>query len=235
MAINRDFKGIWIPKDIWLSKDLSMMEKIFFVEIDSLDNENGCFASNAYFAEFFDISKGRCTQIIKQLESKGLISIELFRNGKQVVKRLIRVVNKLNNPIKNIKQPYLENDEDNNTTPSNTNIIERTSTEIDAEFIAKYLFNKILSNNPSFKGNSKVWEKDIEKCIRIDERKKEELINCINWIYSPKGSFWIPNIMSGKKLREKFDTMNMQVINSKENQTSNLVNAVYEARKRNAR
>ena len=37
----RDFKGIWIPKDIWLSKELSLMEKVLFVEIHSLDNERG--------------------------------------------------------------------------------------------------------------------------------------------------------------------------------------------------
>jgi hypothetical protein len=36
---NRDFKGIWIPKEIWLSKDLTLQEKVFYVEIDSLDNE----------------------------------------------------------------------------------------------------------------------------------------------------------------------------------------------------
>ena len=69
----RDFKGVWIPKEIWLDNNLSIMEKIFLVEIDSLDNENGCYASNKYFAEFFGISRGRCTQIIKGLESKEWI------------------------------------------------------------------------------------------------------------------------------------------------------------------
>ena len=52
----RDFKGVWIPKDIWLSRELSLMEKVLFVEIHSLDNERGCFASNRHFAEFFDVS-----------------------------------------------------------------------------------------------------------------------------------------------------------------------------------
>ena len=41
----RDFKGVWIPKEIWLSADLSLTEKALFVEIHSLDNERGCFAS----------------------------------------------------------------------------------------------------------------------------------------------------------------------------------------------
>ena len=56
--MNRAFKGIWIPAEVWLNDGLSVMEKLFLVEIDSLDNDSGCFASNAHFAEFFDISKG---------------------------------------------------------------------------------------------------------------------------------------------------------------------------------
>ena len=118
--MNRDFKGIWIPKEIWLTKDLTLMEKLFLIEIDSLDNEQNCFASNAYFSEFFDISKGRCTQIIKSLESKGFIHIQLEREKKVITKRLIRVVNKLNTPIAKTKQGYLENDEENNTLPNKT-------------------------------------------------------------------------------------------------------------------
>ncbi len=118
--MKRTFKGIWIPSEIWLNKDLTTNEKLFLVEIDSLDNDEGCFASNSYFAEFFDVSKGRCTQIIKSLEQKGLIKITLIRKGKQVVKRLIMVVNKLNNLPSKTKHPYLENDEDNNTCNNNT-------------------------------------------------------------------------------------------------------------------
>ena len=125
--LNRAFKGIWIPKEIWLNEDLTVMEKLFLVEIDSLDNEKGCYASNKYFADFFGISKGRCSQIINSLNEKQLISIEYFYEGKEVKKRTIkvvnklnRVVNKLNNPIKNIKQGYLENAKENNTSLNNT-------------------------------------------------------------------------------------------------------------------
>lgn len=125
--VNRAFKGIWIPKEIWLNKDLTVMEKLFLVEIDSLDNDKGCYASNKYFADFFGISKGRCSQIINSLNEKQLISIEYFYEGKEVKKRTIkvvnklnRVVNKLNDPIKNIKQGYLENAKENNTSLNNT-------------------------------------------------------------------------------------------------------------------
>ena len=56
LEINRGFKGIWIPKEIWLNTDLTMQEKVFLVEIDSLDNDIGCTAGNQYFADFFGIS-----------------------------------------------------------------------------------------------------------------------------------------------------------------------------------
>lgn len=123
----RDFKGIWIPKEIWLNKELKLIEKIFLVEIDSLDNENGCWASNKYFAEFFGITKGRCSQIINGLNEKGLVTITLKREGKEIKSRTIRVVNKLNRVynaedlgIKYIKEGYLINDKDNNTIANNT-------------------------------------------------------------------------------------------------------------------
>tara|TARA_R110001592_G_scaffold8486_2_gene46353 strand:+ start:6396 stop:7037 length:642 start_codon:yes stop_codon:yes gene_type:complete len=123
----RDFKGIWIPKEVWLNKELKITEKIFLVEIDSLDNNNGCWASNKYFADFFGISKGRCSQIISNLEKKGLIKITLIYKGKEVQKRTIKVVNKLNTVVNKLKGVfrkhtggYLENDQDNNTISNNT-------------------------------------------------------------------------------------------------------------------
>ena len=118
----RDFKGIWIPREIWLASELTLLEKIFLVEIDSLDNDQNCYASNAYFAEFFGVSKGRCTQIIKSLEAKGFIQIQLIRDKKAIKKRVIRVVRKLNTPLSKTKYPYLENAEGNNTYLNNTDI-----------------------------------------------------------------------------------------------------------------
>ena len=37
----RDFKGIFIPKEIWLDDDLSAIDKIILAEIYSLDVEDG--------------------------------------------------------------------------------------------------------------------------------------------------------------------------------------------------
>ena len=56
--VNRSFRGVWIPRDIWLNEDLSITEKCFLAEIDSLGgSEEGCFASNQYFADFLICQK----------------------------------------------------------------------------------------------------------------------------------------------------------------------------------
>ena len=74
--------------------------------------------------------------------------------------------------------------------------------------LLSYLLNHILKLNPKQKKpNLNTWAKDIDLAIRIDGRTVQELKECINWIYSPDGSFWQKNILSGKKLREQFDKM----------------------------
>lgn len=121
--MKRDFKGIWIPAEIWENKNLSLMEKLFFVEIDSLDGLKGCYASNDYFSKFFELSKNRCTEIIKSLEKKRLITIELQREPgkKNISKRIIRVLGKSNRGgIRKTDEGYSENREENNTLSNNT-------------------------------------------------------------------------------------------------------------------
>jgi Helix-turn-helix domain len=82
----RDFKGVWIPKDIWLSDKLSLMEKALFVEIQSLDNERGCFASNQYFADFFGISDRQIRTYVASLKTKGFVSVTVHDRNKRIIR-----------------------------------------------------------------------------------------------------------------------------------------------------
>ncbi len=78
----------------------------------------------------------------------------------------------------------------------------------------------ILKNNPEHRelSNSKRekclnrWADDIDKLIRVDKKPPDEIDRVIRFPQSD--TFWIPNIMSGKKLREKYETLKMQVIKS---------------------
>lgn len=84
----------------------------------------------------------------------------------------------------------------------------------DSVEVATYLSEKIKGFMPKAKANPDSWAKDIDLAIRLDRRTKDELISLIDYIYTSEGSFWQPNIRSGKKLREKFDTIHAQSIQS---------------------
>ncbi|CAM2079761.1 MAG: helix-turn-helix domain-containing protein [uncultured Clostridium sp.] len=157
--MERVFKGVWIPKEIWLSKNLTLTEKVFLTEIDSLDNSNGCFASNEHFATFFNLSKNRCSEIIKSLEKKGYVDIEYIykENSKEILKRIINIKNKKIyceiTPSENRLTPSevrltpsevrltpSENWEDNNTSINNTSI-NNTDNNISKDILCS---NKLL-------------------------------------------------------------------------------------------
>lgn len=91
MINNREFKGIWIPKEIWLSKELNLTEKAFFAEINSLNNIDGCFANNNHFSNFSNLSKNRCSEIIQKLSDKKFIIIKYIDNDGYNKKRVIRI------------------------------------------------------------------------------------------------------------------------------------------------
>ncbi len=63
---------------------------------------------------------------------------------------------------------------------------------------------------PDAKAREK-WADDIEKLNRIDARSWEDIEKVIRWV-KRGGQFWAGNIMSGKKLREKFPTLYAQMI-----------------------
>lgn len=138
--MERDFKGVWIPKEIWLDDDLSWIEKMLLVEIDSLATlEKGCFATNEYLANFFNLSKDRISKLISSLKAKGYIEVKMIYNGdtKQIVKREITTIGYRQKQLEGIGEnndtPIGENNEDNNTYIINTDYYNREREEEQAE------------------------------------------------------------------------------------------------------
>ena len=87
----RDFKGVYIPKDIWVTPELTGYERLVFMEIYSLDREFGCVASNEHFNDWLGISERQVRDYIKRLKDKGLIKVNINK-AKDI--RTIRVVGK---------------------------------------------------------------------------------------------------------------------------------------------
>ena len=72
------FEGVWTPREIWLDPDMSRTEKTLLAEIESLDKlPLGCFASNDYFAEFFQLSPRQIRRYIARLARRGWIEVLL--------------------------------------------------------------------------------------------------------------------------------------------------------------
>ena len=87
MEEKREFKGVWISREIWLDKRLSILEKGILTEINSLDNEeSGCYASNKYLAEFCQCSEASVTKAISKLKQLGFIYEKSFDGRTRILK-----------------------------------------------------------------------------------------------------------------------------------------------------
>lgn len=82
----RDFKGVWIPKEIWFDKRMTMLDKGILMEIDSLDNKDGCKASNEYLADFCGCSDSNVSKTITLLKNLGYIYQESFDGRTRVLR-----------------------------------------------------------------------------------------------------------------------------------------------------
>lgn len=91
----RDFKGIWIPRDVWLDNRLTALDKIILAEIDSLDTtEEGCYASNEYLSKFCQCSEWKVSNSIKTLINYGYLYLKKFDGKKRFLKtRLLKINN----------------------------------------------------------------------------------------------------------------------------------------------
>lgn len=199
--MDRAFRGIWIPAEIWESKDLSITEKVMLVEIDSLcnDPEKGCYKNNSSFAEFFDLSESRVSEIISSLKDKGFIRVEYKRQGSKIVGRNIFMVNRHERPEFKDKSPEAkENHRSENT--SGTDRKNRTAPTVKTE---RHRSEKAKESNTSLgdqleglKDNPIVpldyWD---EVCPKSGKKNRAEDLRALNW------STW-PGLPSVEVMRE---------------------------------
>lgn len=90
--------------------------------------------------------------------------------------------------------------------------------KIDVE-LSNLLLSEIQINLPTFKKpNINSWAQQISRMRRLDKRTPEQIEFVIRW--SQKDTFWQSNILSTKKLREKFDQLVGQIKRQKTNSKS---------------
>lgn len=131
MNESRDFKGVWIPKEVWLDTRLNALDKVILMEIDSLDQgEKGCYASNEHLAKFCQCSKTKVSTAISKLIEYGYLYIQNFDGRKRELKS--RVSNFERQNIKKCKadiQNLKESNTDNNTINKTNNKLKESKKE----------------------------------------------------------------------------------------------------------
>ena len=93
--MSKEFKGVWIPKEIYQDKDLNPTEKLILSDIATLGEY---FKSNETIGKEVGVSQCTVSRSITQLNDKGYIQTQY--DGRT---RLIKLQRTL---IKLIKQPY---------------------------------------------------------------------------------------------------------------------------------
>ena len=121
---DRDFKGVWIPKEVWLDNRLTMLEKGILVEIDSLDmSDDGCWASNEYLATFCQCSIPKVANAVSKLVNLGYLRRESFDGRHRKLKSSLSFFNKQTYKnymadLKKVSANNITNNKENNSISS---------------------------------------------------------------------------------------------------------------------
>lgn len=239
--MNLDIKKSYyavIPATVRYDNNVVPSAKLLYGEITALCNEKGyCWATNDYFSKLYSVSKRTISTWIKSLCNAGYISAELvLDNSSQKVKmRCLKVeanfdahLMKTSIPSrKKVPDPHEENFAENNTINniSSSQIFEQSKindngiknkkifeADSDPYLLAKFLENNITENNPKFpqsESQRQRWAKDFDLMIRRDKIDADDIAEVIEWCQ--RDNFWRSNILSGKKLREKYQQLKMRM------------------------
>lgn len=159
---DRDFKGVWIPKEVWLDNRLSMLDKGILAEIDSLDlGDDGCFASNEHLAEFCQCSERKVTESISKLIDLGYVWVSSFDGRKRFLRS--RVAKSASQGSKNCEADSQKVRDSN--TPNKPTTKTNKSLLSDTDFLGFIEFWKIYPNKVKKSSAISSWKSG--KCEKI--------------------------------------------------------------------
>lgn len=198
---NRKFKGVWIPAEYWLDENLTIMEVVILTEIDSLDGENGCFASNKHFANFIGMTPAYVSKIVKHLKEKGYITVN-YKTQNKVTVRSIRIVKGINSSKRGINNSlgginYSKSGINNSLDPINYSVPSNTSS------------NTSNSNTVSNSSSRRRREEDPER-----EQIYKQFFQLARMHDKIKGKTTTPSFDEIKQLRSLLYRINIDTLNT---------------------
>ena len=87
---NPKFTGVWIPREVFQMSTLSPSAKFVYGIVDSLDNEDGCYASNGYLSVSLGVSDRQIRSLLKELDDAKLI-VRFDKEGQRIIRTVEKV------------------------------------------------------------------------------------------------------------------------------------------------
>ena len=228
-----------IPATVRYDENLVAGAKLLYGEITALANERGyCWATNDYFSKLYSVSKRTISTWIKCLCEAGYITAEFIPKSEEEKEKIrcLKVEGNFNThlmktsipPRSKLHDPHEENFAENNTINNiytsqifdepkihdnevkNKKVFNQNS---DPYLLAHFLEKNISENNPKFPQSEEQrqrWAKDFDLMLRRDKIEADDIAEVIEWCQKDK--FWRSNILSGKKLRDKYQQLRMRMI-----------------------
>ena len=202
MTEHRDFKGVWIPREVWLDKRLNALDKVILTEIDSLDQgEKGCYASNQHLAEFCQCSERKVSAAVTKLIQCGYVSVASFDGRKRT---LHSNLSNVRGRLEKISRQDSKNceAESQNLLQSNTSnkTVTNTSKEIYVE-IVDYLNAKAGTRYKASTANTRKHIKArLDEGFTIEDFKTVIDKKCAEWLTNSKMEQYLrPETLFGSK------------------------------------
>lgn len=201
-----------IPATIRYDERLKYAERLLYGEITALIGKEGyCFASNAYFANLYNVIPGTISRWISHLSKLGYINVELIKNDKkEITERRIYITDISCRKI--VQDTYKQN----NTYPYKQNKQYPISQKAKDIKIDRF-FNLIINNNISelkkeFK-EIQIDQEFYELLIKFEFNYTEEILSTFREenieklkiiIYTLKEMFFKNKRLLQKATRENF-------------------------------
>ncbi|EKY7872221.1 replication protein [Enterococcus faecium] len=166
------------------------------------------------------VNSGSVWRWLKQFEKNGMLNIKsttkysvisiknwsLYQSSEQQMN--IKRTTSEQQVHTNKNEKNYKNEKNNKTSSSQPRKKRVYDTDSVYYILAEELFKQICQNQEIKKPNLQSWADNIRKMIEIDKRTENQVRGMIEW--SQHNVFWASNILSAKKLREKYDTMAAQ-------------------------
>lgn len=177
-------------------------------------NKKDDFISLSQMAKALGCLKVRCAQVVKNLESMKILTVNENINGVGKSFRFNKDFETWNTVNKNINRICFDKQGVNVFINYKRNNIQKkvyspNSVELRT---SELLFSLIRQRNPNFKQpDLQSWSKHIDLMLRIDKRSPEEIEKVIQWCQAD--AFWQNNILSTEKLRKQYDQLCLKMTN----------------------